>query len=47
MKMSVFATLAKARLNIVSIQVSYLVAVRHMFDHLSRLLLYSWALYEQ
>jgi hypothetical protein len=35
--MSVFATLAKARLNIESIKDSYLVAVRHMIDQLSRL----------
>jgi len=37
MKMSVFATLAKARLNTGSIKDSRLVALGHMSDQLSRL----------
>jgi hypothetical protein len=36
MKMSIFASLAKAKLNTESIKGSNLVAVRHTIDHFSR-----------
>jgi hypothetical protein len=47
MKMSIFATSAKVRLNIESVKGSSFVVVRHMIDQLSRLWFYPWAVYEQ
>jgi len=46
MKMSIIASLAKAKLDTENIEGSNLVAVRHTIDHLSRQWLYPLAVYE-
>jgi hypothetical protein len=47
MKISIFASLVKARLNSLSIKGSNLVVVRHRIDQLSRQWIYPWAVCEQ
>jgi len=46
MKMSIFTTLVKAKLDIESIKGSNFMVVRHTISLLSRLWLYPWAVYE-
>jgi hypothetical protein len=47
MKMLIFATLAKEKLNTESTKGSSLVAVRHTIEQLSRQWVYPWVVYEQ